>query len=307
VTRRPHLPDLDALELVVHVARHGSIGAAARAAGMTQQAASERLRSVEAQVGVVLLQRSARGSALTPAGVLLVEWATRLTDVADEVSAAIETLRTGRGRALRVAASMTVAEHLLPGWLVRLRQRQEDHRQTTTTVSLTATNSRQAVRAVIAGSADIGFVEGSARPTGVRSTGVGSDELVLVTTPDTALARARRPLTPAQVAALPLTSREAGSGTRQVVEDALGAHGLEMAAPAVELTTLTAVREAVRAGSAPAFVSRRSVQYDLDAGRLTVVPTADLELVRTLRAVWTGTRTPPAGPVRELLEIARRA
>jgi DNA-binding transcriptional LysR family regulator len=45
---------------------------------------------------VVLLQRGTRGSTLTPAGVVLVEWATRLTDVADEVAAATETLRTDR-------------------------------------------------------------------------------------------------------------------------------------------------------------------------------------------------------------------
>ena len=303
---RPHLPDLDELELLVHVARHGSIGAAARAAGMTQQAASERLRSVETRVGVVLLRRGARGSTLTPAGEVLVEWATRLTDVADEVAAAIETLRTDGDGELRIATSMTVAEHLLPGWMVRLRRRQDARRVPTTTVSLTATNGTQVLRAVRDGSADIGFVEGSARPAGVRSTDIGTDELVLVTSPDQPLARIRKPLSPGQVAALPLTSREPGSGTRQVVEDALAAHGLAMAPPAVELATLTAIREAVRAGSAPAFVSSRAVRYDLDAGRLVVVRTDGLDLVRTLRAVWTGSRTPPAGPVRELLEIARR-
>ena len=62
------MPELTALELFAAVARYGSIGAAARHAGISQQAASARLRAMEAQVGAVLLDRDPRGSRLTPAG-----------------------------------------------------------------------------------------------------------------------------------------------------------------------------------------------------------------------------------------------
>ena len=71
-SERP-LPDLDALRLLVGVARRGSIGAAARAVGITQQSASERLRALEAREGLHLLQRGARGSDLTADGVVVVE------------------------------------------------------------------------------------------------------------------------------------------------------------------------------------------------------------------------------------------
>jgi DNA-binding transcriptional LysR family regulator len=80
---------------------------------------------------------------------------------------------------------------------------------------------------------------------------------------------------------------------------------LRMADPVAELTTATAVREAVRAGSAPAFLSRRVVERDLDTGHLLVVPVAGLALRRVFRAVWVGSATPPAGPVRDLVGIAR--
>lgn len=302
---RSHLPELDALRLLVEVARTGSIGAAARVCGMTQQSASQRVRSVEAQVGVTLVQRGARGSMMTPAGVVLVEWATRLDELADEVAGAIETLRERRDRGLRIAASMTVAEHLLPGWLVLLRRRQTAEGRTPTSVSLTATNSAQVVESVLAGSADLGFVEGPEPPTTVQSSEVGVDALALVAAPDDPLARRRRPLTPADVAALALTSREPGSGTRQVVEDAVARAGLVPAAPAVELTTSTAIRESVRAGGPPAFLSRHAVDQDLGSGRLVELRTTGLDLVRTLRAIWTGSATPPAGPARELLAVAR--
>lgn len=305
MTGSQRLPDLPALRLLVGVARTGSIGATAREQGVSQQAASERLRSAETLTGLTLLRRGSRGSELTPSGVVLVEWATRLLDAADEVAAAIDGLRSDRARDLSVAASMTVAEALVPRWLVLLRRRQESAGLPATTVSLAATNSRHVVTAVREGRADLGFVEGTTAPADVRSRPVGADELVLVAPAGSALARRRAPLGPAEVAALALTSREPGSGTRQVVESALAGHGLRMSAPVVELTTASAVREAVRAGSAPAFLSRRLVDRDVDAGHLVVVPTSGLALRRTFRAVWVGSATPPAGPVRDLVAIAR--
>lgn len=303
----PHLPSLTALELVVDVARTSSIGAAARLHGISQQAASERLRSIEAQVGVPLVVRGPRGSTLTPAGTVVVEWAARLLDVAGEIDAAIDTLRADRTRALHVAASMTIAEHLLPRWLVLLRQRQTAAGQTPTAVSLEATNSRAVLAEVLDSRADVGFVEGSTAPVGVRSLELRADELLVVVAPDHPWARRRRPLAAAELAATALTAREEGSGTRGVLEAALEEAGLAAVAPAVELTTSTAVREAVRAGSPPAVLSRLTVQADVATGRLVVVPLDDLDLHRMLRAVWVGSALPPAGAVRELLAVATAA
>ena len=81
------MPELGALEVLLAVARGGSLNAAAREVGVSQQAVSARISSMEAQTGVPLLTRSARGSALTPAGVVVVEWASRLLDVAGELDA----------------------------------------------------------------------------------------------------------------------------------------------------------------------------------------------------------------------------
>ena len=303
--RASSVPDPDGLRLLVGIARHASIGGSARAAGISQQAASERLRAMEAQTGLTLVQRGARGSILTPAGVVVAEWAARLLEVADEIGTAIEGLRGERGRELSVWASMTVAESLIPRWLVLLRRRQTGEGVRPVAVSLTASNSRHVVEAVREGTAQLGFVEGVEVPKGVRSMSIARDELVLVALAGEPLTRRRTPLTPSEVAQLPLTSRERGSGTREVVERALGEYGLSMGDSVVELTTATAVRAAVLAGSSPAFVSRRVVARELDSGDLRVVPTQGLDLARVFRAVWVGTRTPPAGPARELVAIAR--
>ena len=56
---------------------------------------------------------------------------------------------------LRVAASMTVAEYLLPGWLTALRGCHPE-----TAVTLAAGYSADVAAVVLSGAADIGFVEG---------------------------------------------------------------------------------------------------------------------------------------------------
>ncbi|GGF56125.1 LysR family transcriptional regulator [Marmoricola endophyticus] len=301
----PHVPDLAGLRLLVAVARTGSIGGAARELAVTQQSASERLRAVEAQVGLTLVRRGARGSSLTDEGVVVVEWASQLLELSEEIEHAIAGLRSERSRELAVWSSMTVAESLLPRWLVLLRQRQEREGHVPSATSLHAANSAEVEAAVTDGRAHVGFVEGATAPEHLRSTEVGRDELVLVVAPGHRLTRRREPVPAAEVAALDRTSREQGSGTRGVVDAAFETAGVEALAPAVELSTAAAVRESVRAGSPPAFLSRRSVERDLAAGQLVEVPTTGLDLRRSLRALWSGSAQPPAGPVRDLVGIAR--
>ena len=78
------VPDLAALEMLLAVASTGSLNAASRQLGITQQAVSARVRSVESRAGVALIARTARGSTLTPEGVVVAERAARLLAVAGE-------------------------------------------------------------------------------------------------------------------------------------------------------------------------------------------------------------------------------
>ena len=105
------------------IASSGSIGAAARVHGITQQAASARLRNFEGLCGLTLLDRQARGSRLTEAGTAAAAWAERVVAAAAETDGAVAALRHDGHARLRVAASMTIAEHLVPRWLVALRTR----------------------------------------------------------------------------------------------------------------------------------------------------------------------------------------
>ena len=295
------VPDLDSLQLLLTVARTGSFGTAGRELGLTQQAVSARVRTIEKLVGVRVINRSTRGSTLTAAGALLADWATRVIDAAHELDVAMSALRTERDDHLDVAASYTVAEYLLPRWLARLR----DELGPATGVNLVVRNSEQVAALVLDGAAALGFVEGPDVPAGLDMTAVGSDELVVVVPPGHPWTRRRRPITVEELAAVPLVTRERGSGTRQVLDDALAAAapGDQRAAPALELPATTAIRHAVLAGAGPAVLSLLAVCDDIAAGRLVRVQLHDLSLRRQLQGIWPEGPV-PAGPARDLLRIA---
>ncbi|MFI1759186.1 LysR family transcriptional regulator [Streptomyces sp. NPDC020571] len=289
------VPDLGAMELLLAVARLGSLGGAARELGITQPAASSRVRSMERQLGVALVDRSPRGSRLTDAGALVTDWARRIVEAAEAFDAGAQALRDRRDSRLRVAASMTIAEYLLPGWLVALRTQLPD-----TAVSLLAGNSAAVAERLLADEADLGFVEGVSVPTGLDSAVIGHDRLIVVTAPGHPWARRRRPLEAAELAATPLILREKGSGTRQVLDAALGG----LARPLIELSSTTAVKAAAVGGAGPSVLSELAVGEELTTRRLVSVPVADVVLARDLRAVWpTGHR--PTGPARQLLSLTR--
>ncbi len=314
MTMSARIPDLAALEVLLAVARTGSFNSAARQVGVTQQAVSARIRAAEAHAGVALVARTSRGSTLTPEGVVVAEWAARLLAVAAELDAGLAALRNDHHTRLRVSASLTIAEQLLPGWLVALQAAAQRRGEQPAKIVLTAANSETVAQQVRQGAADLGFVEGPAAPAGVRSQVIGRDELIVVVRPDHPWARRRRPLHPAELAATPLVSREEGSGTRDALAAALTAalHRAPVAPPvaappvALALSTTAAVRAAVLAGAGPAVLSELAVGEDLASHRLTRVHVADLDLHRALRAIWSGGALPPAGAARDLLAHVSR-
>ncbi|MGW9045105.1 LysR family transcriptional regulator [Streptomyces lydicus] len=293
------VPDLGALELLLAVARLGSLGRAARARGISQPAASSRIRSMERQLGVALVERSPRGSRLTDAGALVTDWARRVVEAAEAFDAGAQALRGRRDSRLRVAASMTIAEYLLPGWLIALRTELPG-----TAVSLLAGNSSMVAERLLAGEADLGFVEGLAVPAGLDGAVIAHDRLVVVAAPSHPWTRRRGELTAGELAATPLILRERGSGTRQVLDAALAAHG-GLAEPLLELASTTAVKAAVVSEAAPSVLSELAVGEELGARRLVEIPVCGLRLGRELRAVWPAGQR-PAGPARHLLGLTRR-
>lgn len=288
-------PDLDlaALRLLTLVADLGSISAAARAEQISQPSASKRIQVLERRLRLELLDRRTRGAQLTPHGQLVTDWCRGVVDSVDRLVTGSRALATVAGAELRVAASQTIAEYLMPAWLGEFRRRGHD-----LPVNLQVANSQQVIAAVRAREAELGFVETPTVPADLRSRRVATDRLVLVAAPGHPLARRRRGVTASELARLPLASREPGSGTREALHRGLGS----AAAPAIELVSNAAVKALVSAGDHPAVLSELTVGNELRDGRLVDIPVSGVDLHRALRAVWRQGTT-PHGAASDLLGV----
>ncbi len=302
--------DIAALRALREVDRQGSIAAAAAVLGVSQQALSARMRTLERVTGVSLLARSPAGSQLTEQGRLIVGWAEDLLDAADRLAAGLRSIRSGVSHRLAIAASQTIAEHLVPHWLIELRAAEQSAGCPPTAAELTVSNSTGVVELIRGARADLGFIETPHLPSNLVTAQLRDDELLVVTAPAHPWARRRKPLALAELAGTPLVMREAGSGTRDTLTDHLAAQSPPLRARiAMELGTSAAVRSAIAAGVGPGVLSRLAVRDDLVLGRLVAIEIAGAPLTRELTAVWRPDRDPLPPEGQRLLSVAaqRRA
>lgn len=280
MTLVPGVDDLESLALLVSVVELGSLSQAGARHGVSQPAASTRLARLEAKLGLRLVERSTTGCTPTPAGAAVVEWSREILGHAERMGRAVQALR-GSTEAVRIAASLTIAEQLLPGWLAVLHTQRPDSR-----IRVTVANSSAVVDLVRDGRVTLGFVETTDEIHGLHTRVIGRDRLVVVAPRGHPWRRRRTPLLAGHLAETPLVLREQGSGTRVTLERALAATGFVLAEPVLELASTAAVRNAVAAGVAPTVMSELAVVDDVAAGRLVIVPTTGIDLARPLTAVW---------------------
>lgn len=264
---------------------------------MAQPNASRCIKQLERRFGMMLLRRSTTGSVLTPSGTVVAYWARKILDDTEKLLEIVDGLRAERSRGLRVSASMTVAEHLMPLWLGRFRQSHPE-----LTIHLEVQNSLRVFEQISDGSCELGFVESPTIPKQFRSAPVARDRLVIVVHPGHPWAARARPVTAPELAMTPLIVREPGSGTRTTLDLALKPH--PRAAPLLELGSSGAIRSSVLAGVGPAVMSTLAVAESVAAGHLTVVEVEGLKLDRPLRAVWS-TQGPLHPAADELVGLAR--
>src|ERR1700684_1368167 len=142
------IPDIRSLDLLHSVAELGSIRQAALRHHISQPAASMRLHSLEDVLKLQLLDRSHGRAQLTSAGIAVVQWGEEVLEQMRKLQLGTQALRSDNATHLRIVASLTVAEYLIPGWLDCLRTAHPD-----IIVSLQMGNSTQGIDAMMHGEA----------------------------------------------------------------------------------------------------------------------------------------------------------
>jgi DNA-binding transcriptional LysR family regulator len=265
------------------VAEAMSFRKAAEVLHLSQPAVSQHIRALEEEAGARLFDR-ARGEghgsqiSLTEAGRVLLGYAKTAAETMVEARRALAALNDEAIGELRLGASTTVAQYVLPRILgAFLRQYPQ------VKLSLVSGNTERIVEAVAEEQVELGIIEGPAMRRDVKTERMVQDEMVLIVSPNHAwAARTGAAVAPGELAKVPLLLRERGSGSRRVVERALKKMGLPLRSLKVtmELDSTEAIISGVEAELGVGFVSRYAVNKVLKLGSVKVVRVAGLEILR---------------------------
>ena len=265
------------LAAFVTAVESGTVQGAADALQLTQSAATKRVQALERRVGRALLERGARGVTPTEAGRVLYPLAREALAALERAEVAVRAPGTAAAP-LRIHASRTIGETLLPEWLAAFRTVAP-----ASLVSVVITNSEEVLRAVREGACEFGFVEGPPQGArGLEELVVAHDEIMAVVAADHPWAR-RRSVSLAALAREPFLAREPGSGTRAVAVQTLASVGVALH-PTLEVSSAEGLKRAVLGGGFT-LLSERVVATEIAAGTLAAIPVAGVELHRSLRAV----------------------
>jgi DNA-binding transcriptional LysR family regulator len=255
------------LEIFRAIALRGSTTAAAHSVPLSQSATSAALNELEGNLGVRLFDRVGKRLLLNDNGRVLLPAALAILDGAR--TAAESFSRKGEARAgdLRLFASTTVGNHLLPPLLARFSDLHAGMQ-----LQMRIGNTQDVVEAVREFDTDLGLIEGPCHCASIRVIPWLQDELVIVAAPghELSIAARRGRLTAVQLGRALWLMREPGSGTREAVEQALLARFLSLP-PSMTLGSSEAIKNAVAAGLGVSYLSRYVVQDLVAAKRLQIL------------------------------------
>jgi len=278
------------------VASDRSFSAAARRLNRTQPAISQAVRRVEDELGERLFDRSSRDGTLTEAGQLLHDYAQRLLGLAAEAQTAVQELQQMRRGRVIVGANEAAVHSLLP----HIERFAAQHPQVA--VEVRRVPSRQIAGAILDRSIDFGILTFQPTDRGVQTLPLGSDDIVLLTSPKHPLATRRR-LTIEEVGRQVVIAHNDPSPTRDRVLRAYERRHTAINI-LISLPSLDGIKRAVEMGIGVALLPRRCALTEIARGHLVAVKVPELGATRQVRLVFrrTGERSRAAEAFLEVVK-----
>ena len=269
------------LQVFHAVAKHLSFTKAAEALFMTQPAVTFQIKQLEEHFNTRLFERGHGKIALTPAGLLVLDYAERILALSAELDTRVKEMTGEVGGPLLVGASTTIAESLLPQVFGDFKSKYPRVQP-----RLVVANSETVENRVAEHTLDIGFIEAPSHLPNVVTDVCCEDELQAICAPSHPLGRMKS-ATPKQIAQYPFISRESGSGTREVIDDYFQKAGVapESLNVVMELGSPEALKGLVATGLGFTIMSRAAVGKETRLGQLVRVPLMP-RLVRNLSVVY---------------------
>jgi len=268
------------LQVFHAVAKHLSFTKAAETLFMTQPAVTFQIKQLEEHLSTRLFDRAQGRIALTPAGQIALEYAERILALSAELDTRMKEVSGQAAGPLLLGASMTIGEYVLPQLIGKFKARFPDVVPTLFVGNSEAVQERVAERTL-----DLGFIEGDSHLSSLASEVLCEDELQVTCAPTHPLAK-ETSVAPALLTRHAYVSREAGSGTREVIDRYLAKAGVsESMQRVVELGSPEALKGLVATGMGFAIMSRVIAAKELQLGQLVQLP-LEPALLRNFSVVY---------------------
>jgi len=263
------------------VAQRLSFTKAAAELFVTQPAITKHIKELEQQLNVQLFRRNGSSITLTAAGKILLQYAEKIFQTYTELETELAQLNNMEAGTLHIGASTTVAQTILPKLLALFKKNYP-----AITFTFVQGNTDVITQLVLAEKIDVAIVEGAAHYPQIAYAPFAKDEIVLVTRANNQLSK-KAEITPKQLLNIPLILREAGSGTLDIIFNALTDAGINPKDLNVEISleSSIAIKQYLLYSETATFLSIQSVVSELKYNELSIIDIKGMDIFRTFQFI----------------------
>lgn len=252
---------VDSMKLFVTVIEHRNFSRAAEELFLSQPGVSVQIRNLEKEFGTKLIHRTPKYVEPTQAGEILYAKAKQILEYYESAKEDIKLLKNIVTGTLKIGASFTIGEYLLPHLLGEYARLYPEVK-----IQITIANTEQIAQAVRQAQIDIGLIEGEISYSDLQVEPFMEDKMLLVVPKDHPLSFYKE-IPPNKLNDQVWILRELGSGTRAFSDHLISEFNLRVKHSLV-FGSNQGVKESVLAGLGIALVSHLIVQKELMADEL---------------------------------------
>ncbi|MEO9210215.1 MAG: LysR substrate-binding domain-containing protein [Ginsengibacter sp.] len=264
------------LQVFQAVAKRLNFTKAAEELYITQPAVTKHIHELEHQFKVKLFDRNGSRIKLTAAGETLLQHTELLFGVYRNLEFEMSNLIHQHNGTLKIGASTTVAQYVLPAALAEFHKKFTDIK-----IDLITNNTEVIETALKNKQIDLGIIEGRSKNTAIKYTEFLKDEIVLVTsTKNTSIKK--NSIQAKELLKIPLLMREPGSGTLEVIAHALKAVDIKMRDLNIEmqLAGTESIKSYLAHCNCMAFLSMHSILNEIQRNELKIISVNNLQIER---------------------------
>ena len=264
------------LQVFQAVAKRLNFTKAATELYITQPAVTKHIHELERHFKTKLFDRNGSRIKLTHAGEVLLQHTEQIFSLYRNLEFEMNNLNLEHGGRLRLGASTTIAQYILPPVLASFHKKFVD-----VSINLTTHNTEFIEEALKNKEIDLGLIEGSSKNSAIKYTEFLKDEIVLVASSKNPLA-GKGSIRVDELSMIPLILREQGSGTLEVITNSLKKCGLKLSDLNVEmrLSGTESMKSYLLHSDCMAFLSIHSIIPELQSKQFRIIDIKGMEIER---------------------------